>query len=150
MRTLRVIDIAELLGVSKQRAYQIADDPGFPAPVAEDGRGRLWDRRKVQGWQRRWASRETLPLADCWVVGDVVDDVDVFARRQRTDAQTAVPVQVEGGKHALWVWEVGGRREHLDDLREGEWPVERGRTVACRRDRSCRDYRCSDRKARND
>jgi hypothetical protein len=38
----------------QQRAYQIADDPGFPAPVAEDGRGRLWDRREVKAWAKRW------------------------------------------------------------------------------------------------
>jgi predicted DNA-binding transcriptional regulator AlpA len=34
--TVRIIEIAELLGVTKQRAHQIADENGFPAPVAED------------------------------------------------------------------------------------------------------------------
>ncbi len=29
--------------MSKQRAYQIAEEKGFPTPVAEDGRGGLWD-----------------------------------------------------------------------------------------------------------
>ena len=53
-KTVRIIEIAELLGVSKQRAHQIADESGFPAPVTEDGRGRLWDRREVQAWARRW------------------------------------------------------------------------------------------------
>jgi len=32
--TVRIIEIAELLGVSKQRVHQIADEEGFPAPVA--------------------------------------------------------------------------------------------------------------------
>jgi hypothetical protein len=32
---LRLVEIAELLRVSKQRAYQIADEPGFPAPFAD-------------------------------------------------------------------------------------------------------------------
>ena len=54
MRTLRLVDIAELLGVSKQRAPQIAEERAFPAPVAEDGRGRLWDRREVTAWAKRW------------------------------------------------------------------------------------------------
>lgn len=40
-RRLRLIEIAELLGVTKQRAHQIADEPGFPAPIELDGRGRL-------------------------------------------------------------------------------------------------------------
>ena len=59
MRALRLVEIAELLGVSKQRAHQIADEPGFPNPVAEDGRGRLWDRREVAAWAKRWRAEKT-------------------------------------------------------------------------------------------
>jgi predicted DNA-binding transcriptional regulator AlpA len=51
---IRLVEIAELLGVSKQRAHQLADEPGFPAPVERDGRGRLWDRREIQLWARAW------------------------------------------------------------------------------------------------
>jgi predicted DNA-binding transcriptional regulator AlpA len=51
---LRLIEIAELLGVSKQRAHQIAAEPGFPDQVAEDGRGRLWNRREVAAWAKGW------------------------------------------------------------------------------------------------
>jgi predicted DNA-binding transcriptional regulator AlpA len=51
---VRAVEIAELLGVSKQRAHQIADEDGFPAPVAEDVRGPLWDRREVAAWAKRW------------------------------------------------------------------------------------------------
>jgi predicted DNA-binding transcriptional regulator AlpA len=43
-RTVRLVEIAELLGVSKQRAYQIAEEKRFPAPLAEDARGRVWSR----------------------------------------------------------------------------------------------------------
>jgi predicted DNA-binding transcriptional regulator AlpA len=46
MKTVRIIEIAEFLGVSKQRAQQIAGEDEFPAPVA-DVRRRLWDRREV-------------------------------------------------------------------------------------------------------
>jgi hypothetical protein len=46
--------VAELFGVSKQRAHQIAADDDFPEPVAEDARGRLWDRREVAGWAQVW------------------------------------------------------------------------------------------------
>jgi hypothetical protein len=53
-KTVRIIEIAELLGVSKQRAHQIADEEGFAAPIAEDGRGRLWNRREATAWARVW------------------------------------------------------------------------------------------------
>jgi hypothetical protein len=46
---MRLVEIAELLGVTKQRAHQIAEEKGFPAPLAEDGRGRLWSQWGVQG-----------------------------------------------------------------------------------------------------
>jgi hypothetical protein len=35
-RTVRIVEIAELLGVSKQRAHQLAAERDFPAPVTED------------------------------------------------------------------------------------------------------------------
>jgi excisionase family DNA binding protein len=53
-QTMRLVEIAELLGVSKRRVHQIAEERAFPAPVAEDGRGRLWDRREVTAWAKRW------------------------------------------------------------------------------------------------
>jgi predicted DNA-binding transcriptional regulator AlpA len=46
--------IAEVLGLSKQRAHQIAKETGFPEPVNEDVRGRLWDRREVERWAKIW------------------------------------------------------------------------------------------------
>ena len=53
-KTVRIIEIAELLGVTKQRAHQIAAEPGFPVPVGKDARGRLWDRRQVKAWAKGW------------------------------------------------------------------------------------------------
>jgi predicted DNA-binding transcriptional regulator AlpA len=55
---IRLVEIAELLGVSKQRAHQLAGREGFPAPVTEDGRGRLWDRREVAAWAKRWRAEK--------------------------------------------------------------------------------------------
>ena len=51
---IRLVEIADLLGVTKQRAHQIVDEPGFPSPVAEDVRGRFWDRREVAAWAKAW------------------------------------------------------------------------------------------------
>ena len=53
-RTVRLVEIAELLGVTKQRAHQIAEEKGFPAPLAEDAHGRVWSRYEVQAWAQRW------------------------------------------------------------------------------------------------
>jgi DNA-binding transcriptional MerR regulator len=52
-KTVRIVEFAELLGVSKQRAHQLADEDGFRAPVGEDGRGRLY-RREVTAWAKVW------------------------------------------------------------------------------------------------
>jgi hypothetical protein len=51
---IRLMEIAEILGVTKQRAHQIAEEKGFLAPVAEDGRGRVWNRHEVQTQAKRW------------------------------------------------------------------------------------------------
>jgi hypothetical protein len=52
--TVRVMEIAELLGLTHQRASKIADEPGFPAPVGREGQSRLWDRREVAAWAKVW------------------------------------------------------------------------------------------------
>jgi predicted DNA-binding transcriptional regulator AlpA len=52
--TVRLVEIAELLGVSKQRAHQLAGEYGFPAPVGQDARSRLWSRRAVEAWAKQW------------------------------------------------------------------------------------------------
>jgi predicted DNA-binding transcriptional regulator AlpA len=51
---VRLVEIADLLGVSRQRAHQIAEEKGFPAPLAEDVGGRVWSRYEVQAWAKRW------------------------------------------------------------------------------------------------
>jgi hypothetical protein len=50
---VRLVEIGELLGVSKQRAHQIAGERGFPAPIEREG-SRLWDRRGVVAWAKVW------------------------------------------------------------------------------------------------
>jgi len=52
--TVRIIEIAELPGVVSKRAYQIADEPSFPASVGREGQSRVWDRREVAAWAKRW------------------------------------------------------------------------------------------------
>lgn len=61
---LRLVDIAGLLGISKQRADQLRHDPSFPPPSARYARGSLWSKSDVQPWVRqyrggtaRWGAR---------------------------------------------------------------------------------------------
>lgn len=64
--------IAEMLGVGKRRARQLADTPGFPAPAAELAIGRVWRRRQVERWtstrrgpgRPRSSSRADLPTGN--------------------------------------------------------------------------------------
>jgi predicted DNA-binding transcriptional regulator AlpA len=53
-QVLRLFEIAEILRMTKQRAHQIAEEKGFPAPLAENARGRVWSRYEVQKWAKRW------------------------------------------------------------------------------------------------
>lgn len=49
-----VAEIAEILGVSRQRVHAISkthDD--FPAPVAELSAGRIWLRKDIESWVRQ-------------------------------------------------------------------------------------------------
>lgn len=47
-----VTEIAELLGVSRQRADQLSRQKGFPEPVAvlSNGRQRIWAAEDVRAW----------------------------------------------------------------------------------------------------
>jgi prophage regulatory protein len=45
-------ELAELLGVSRQRAYVISRHRDFPAPVARLRMGDVWDRADVEEWIR--------------------------------------------------------------------------------------------------
>lgn len=43
-------EIAQMLGVSRQRVSQLATSTGFPEPVAVLGVGRIWLREDVVAW----------------------------------------------------------------------------------------------------
>jgi prophage regulatory protein len=46
-------EIGELFEVSRQRAGQLAEQEGFPEPVAVLAAGRIWERDDVERWGRR-------------------------------------------------------------------------------------------------
>lgn len=45
-------EIAELLGISRQRVQQLANTEGFPAPVAKLRVGHIWLRADIERWAR--------------------------------------------------------------------------------------------------
>ena len=45
-----VTEIAEMLGVSKQRADQLAKRTDFPEPEASLAAGRIWSRADIERW----------------------------------------------------------------------------------------------------
>lgn len=47
-----VVEIAELLSVSRQRADQLTQTKDFPAPQAELANGRIWLREDFQRWAK--------------------------------------------------------------------------------------------------
>ena len=50
-------DIARILGVSRQRVYQLAERPGFPKPATSLARGALWSRGEIEAWRDERAER---------------------------------------------------------------------------------------------
>jgi len=55
-----VPEAAEILGVSRQRVYQLIDAyPDFPAPLATLAVGRIWSRSAIEEWNQRHDDRPT-------------------------------------------------------------------------------------------
>lgn len=46
-------DIARLLGISRQRVYQLSSEATFPTPAAHLARGALWSRADIEAWSER-------------------------------------------------------------------------------------------------
>ena len=73
-------EIAELLGVSRQRVDQFARTSGFPTAIADLAAGRIWERDAVEAWARatgrevrtmhtRFRGMIVFPAAHCEVCG---------------------------------------------------------------------------------
>ena len=54
IKIFRLVDIAELLGVTKQRADQLRHRPDFPLPIGAWSRGDLWAAADVRRWARSY------------------------------------------------------------------------------------------------
>ncbi len=57
---LGVAEVAELLGVSRQRVYQLrVAYPDFPVPVAELTSGPVWHESELLAWQSQHPDRRS-------------------------------------------------------------------------------------------
>ena len=56
-------EVAEMLGVSRQRVHQLRINPGFPSPLVEVAMGPLWDERAVAAFARDWTRKPGRPSA---------------------------------------------------------------------------------------
>lgn len=55
-------DVAEVLGVSRQRVHQLAaDHPDFPAPYARLGSGPIWTRPAIDRFAATWTRKPGRP-----------------------------------------------------------------------------------------
>jgi prophage regulatory protein len=52
MDLVSTVEIAAMLGVSRQRVDQLTRTVGFPEPAAELAIGRVWERVDVEAWAR--------------------------------------------------------------------------------------------------
>lgn len=48
-----VAEIAEMLGLTKQRVNQLSREPGFPPPEAVLSAGKIWRRDVIERWARK-------------------------------------------------------------------------------------------------
>jgi predicted DNA-binding transcriptional regulator AlpA len=55
-------EVAEILGVSRQRVHQlIGDHPAFPPPIVRVGSGPLWLRTTIEAFNQSWVRKPGRP-----------------------------------------------------------------------------------------
>jgi hypothetical protein len=102
-----IAELAELAGVSRQRASILARRAGFPDPLATLAAGPVWDlhavRRFLEGWTRQVGRPAKQPR------GNVLDDenfVSVWGawRTYLLVVRDLPPASVSGYRSVLWNW----------------------------------------------
>lgn len=91
MRLAGAHEVREMLGVSRQRVYQLAARPDFPRPVATLAQGKIWLLGDIERWMtaRRLPSGRARPKSFEEEFRDLSDDlarVEAEARAGRPDA----------------------------------------------------------------
>jgi hypothetical protein len=58
-----VAEVAEILGVSKQRVSALRDEPWFPRPITQLASGPVWSAAGIRKFSRGWSRRPGRPMA---------------------------------------------------------------------------------------
>jgi hypothetical protein len=64
-----IAEVAQLLGVSKQRASELQTREGFPAPVAVLRSGPIWRKEDLSSFAARWERKPGRPPLQWQVIG---------------------------------------------------------------------------------
>lgn len=57
-------EVAELAGVTRQRANRIVKNKSFPEPITELASGKIWWKPAVQNWVKHWDKKTGRPAKD--------------------------------------------------------------------------------------
>lgn len=101
-------EIADELGVRRQRVHQLRQNPAFPAPLAELRGGAVWDAAAVRKFKEEWERRAGRPRSGLQSLGRQEREACLIAER-------ALGAVAEA-------WDVGGRQGVVDamlTLRDG-------------------------------
>lgn len=60
-----IAELAQMLGLSKQRVYQLVGEAAFPEPAASLVMGNVWELAAVQAWAEQ-TQRTLSALPDPW------------------------------------------------------------------------------------
>ncbi|MBI3975630.1 MAG: hypothetical protein HY334_04485 [Armatimonadetes bacterium] len=56
-----ISEVAEILGVTRQRAHQLAQTGSFPKPLASLAAGPIWNRHAIERFAERWTRQPGRP-----------------------------------------------------------------------------------------
>nr|WP_293054437.1 hypothetical protein [Mycobacterium sp.] len=101
-------EIADELGVRRQRVHQLRQNPAFPAPLAELRGGAVWDAAAVRKFKEEWERRAGRPRSGLQSLGRQEREACLIAER-------ALGAVAEA-------WDGGGRQGAVDamlTLRDG-------------------------------
>lgn len=117
-----VSEIAELLGVSRQRIRELRLQPGFPEPITELKAGPVWSRpaldRFLRGWPRRPGRRRDLRGAISTLHTEMLRSVRTFqvhTRDERAADPDAIMRPLRDRYPEIWHDQAELQRQ-LDDL----------------------------------
>lgn len=88
-------EIRDLLGLVRQRVYQLTEQPDFPAPVAVLSIGKVWDGAEVRAWANERAKRLARHREDSDAVAEAILDEVLATCSHNTAAANQPPEYCE-------------------------------------------------------